>query len=67
LVLHGDENPIVPVVNARLMAAHPAGRDAEQDPHAVQTLQFDEAERVGLGISRFFLAAELRDRHDHLE
>ena len=53
LVLHGNDDPIVPVVNARLMARRiPRGTLAEIS-RAGHMLLFDEPERAGEAILDF--------------
>ena len=57
LVLHGERDPIVPVVNARLMARRIPGETLSEIPDAGHMLLFDEAERVGPVINEFLNGA----------
>jgi poly(3-hydroxyoctanoate) depolymerase len=53
LVLHGNRDPIVPIVNARRMARRIPGATMTEIPGAGHMVLFDEPERAAPEISRF--------------
>jgi poly(3-hydroxyalkanoate) depolymerase len=58
LVLHGNEDPIVPVVNARLMARRIPRAILAEIPRAGHMLLVDEPERAAPEINRFLSRGE---------
>jgi pimeloyl-ACP methyl ester carboxylesterase len=58
LVLHGTDDPIVPVVNARWMARRIPHASLAELPGAGHMLLIDEPERCGPEITRFLDGAE---------
>jgi pimeloyl-ACP methyl ester carboxylesterase len=57
LVLHGATDPIVPVVNARLMAHRIPHATLSELPQAGHMLLFDEPRRSGTEITKFLTGA----------
>lgn len=57
LVLHGEQDPVVPVVNARMLARRIPDAQLEVVPGAGHMLLFDEPEKAAPILERF-LAAE---------
>jgi pimeloyl-ACP methyl ester carboxylesterase len=53
LVLHGDEDPAVPVANARMLADRIPGSELEIVPGAGHMLLFDETEKAATILERF--------------
>jgi pimeloyl-ACP methyl ester carboxylesterase len=58
LVLHGSQDPIVPVVNARLMARRIPRAILTEIPGAGHMVLVDEPERAAPEISRFLSRGE---------
>jgi poly(3-hydroxyoctanoate) depolymerase len=58
LVLHGDQDPIVPVANARWMACRIPRATMAEIPGAGHMVLFDEPERAAAEITRFLNPVE---------
>ncbi len=53
LVLHGEDDPVVPVMNARMIARRIPGGELETIPEAGHMLLFDESRRAAPILERF--------------